>query len=168
MYNLIILGSHMVTRYKKIILCIITLCLGVYFMATTQQELKQNIIDNCLILNQLFGVNNGLEIFVRSQVVVYGLLNVGKTFYSMEPHSKLSNIATYRTSITIGFISDLSKELVSMLNQQESITLSNSEISFIDYSPNRENNKARKQSLINQERVKQGLKPVNFNDKDYY
>lgn len=143
-------------------------------MSTTQQELKKNIVNNCLMLNQLFGLDNGLQIFVRSNIVVYGLITIGKTFYSKEPHKHLSNIATYRTSITQSFISDLSRELVSILNtkerhyQKDSINLFNNDISFIDYSPNREKNKSRKQYHINKERIAQGLKPVNFNDKDYY
>jgi len=137
-------------------------------MNKTQNKLRQSIVDNCMVLQQLFGLDNGLEIFCRSNVVVYGLINVGKTFYSIEPHKRLMSIATYKTSITIGFISDLTKELVSLLEDKSKVKPLDDSISFIEYSPNKSNSKTLEQIQINRSRVKQGLNPISFNDKDYY
>lgn len=140
-------------------------------MVNNQQVLKQNIVNNCMVLQQLFGLDNGLEIFVRSNVVVYGLTNTGKIFYSLEPHKRLSNIATYRTKVTVSFISDLSKELLSLLEHRDKNSSNkplDNTIAFIEYSPNKSNSKTLQQQRINLERKRQGLKAVSFNDKDYY
>ena len=81
----------------------------------TQQQIRTKIVNNCKDLTDLFGLDSGLTIIIREDIVIYGLLNSNKTFWSKYPHNQVSNIALYKKTITLSFLSDLSKELVSIL-----------------------------------------------------
>ena len=133
-------------------------------MNKAQQEIKQNLVDNCLTLTQLFGLGCDLQLFVKEHIAVYGLINTGKTFWSKEPHKTFSSICIHKKTITIGFISDLTRELVSLVSDRIEIRVK----PYAYISPNKSNSKTLLQQQINHDRKNHGLNPINFNDKDYY
>ncbi len=135
--------------------------MGMNTMNNQLDTIKQNLVDNCLILNQLFGRDCDLTIIIKEDIVVYGLLAKGKTFWSKQPHKHISTIALYQTNITIAFLSDLSDELLSIVSDK-----SINRVKPIDsISPNRTNSKTLLQIKINHSRINQGLKPIYFNDE---
>lgn len=82
-----------------------------------QQKQRENIIKNVQVLSDLYGLDSEITIFIQDNIVVYGIMNKNKTFYSKNSHRRFSTIALYHKSLTIAFLSDLSKEISSIVNQ---------------------------------------------------
>lgn len=80
-------------------------------------KMRENVLKNVKSLQTLFGNDSDITIVVSGNVVVYGIVNKGKSFYSKGSHTQISQIATYHTSITISFLFDLSKEIDSIIEE---------------------------------------------------
>ena len=86
-------------------------------MKNTPERVKQLLVNNCINLNRLYGLDSGLHLILREDIAIYGLITIGKTFWSKHPHNYVSSICLYRSSITIAFLGDLSKQLLSIINK---------------------------------------------------
>ena len=84
-------------------------------MKYTQERVKNQLVNNCLNLTRLYGLDSNPTLIIREEIVVYGLVDINKVFWSKHPHTHTSQIATYHKSITIAFLSDLSNEIASIV-----------------------------------------------------
>lgn len=85
------------------------------------QQQRTNILKNVKALQTLYGTDSDIIINnTQPRIIVYGILNKGKTFYSVDTrqHKEISSIAKYHKSVTISFLSDLSKELMDIITPQ--------------------------------------------------
>lgn len=76
---------------------------------------RENILANVQSLTKIYGLNSDIIILIHENVVIYGIMNKGKTFYSINTHRRFSTIALYHKSLTIAFLSDLSKQIYSIV-----------------------------------------------------
>ncbi len=72
---------------------------------------RENIIKNVQVLTNLYGLESDITIVLHEEICIYGILNKGKVFYSTNTHKRFSTIALYHKSLTIAFLSDLSREI---------------------------------------------------------
>ena len=76
---------------------------------------RKNILKNVQTLSGLYGIDSNITIVLHENICIYGIMNKGKTFYSRDSHRRFNTIALYHRSLTLSFLSDLSKEIASIV-----------------------------------------------------
>ena len=92
-------------------------------------KMRENINKNVESLQYVFGDDSDISIAITENVVVYGIKGrikikrkgkvkvSSKTFYSTGNHRHILTIARYQKTITLSFLSDLSKEIASIIEE---------------------------------------------------
>ena len=81
------------------------------------KQQRKNILSNVKSLQSLYGVDSDITIVIKDNIVVYGILNKNKTFYSRDNHKRFTTIALYQRSITISFLSNIASDLLSVMSE---------------------------------------------------
>lgn len=78
---------------------------------------RENILKNVQVLSNLYGLDSDITILIKDDIVVYGIMNKGKTFYSINSHRRFNTIVLYHRGLTIAFLSDLLNEINSIVSK---------------------------------------------------
>ncbi len=81
------------------------------------QNQRKNILKNVQVLTNLYGLDSDITILIKDNLCIYGIMNKSKTFYSLNSHKFFHTIVLYQRGLTIGFLSDLSREILSSVNK---------------------------------------------------
>ena len=116
-----------------------------------------------------YGDDSDILLYQKTDLILYWIQSENKLFWSYSEHKRVYQIAKDE-NLTLSFIRSLSIQLDSMITEEkerlELLSCMRKELNSL--SPNKLNSKVLKSIKINNERVKQGLKPytITNNYKD--